>query len=66
MTTVSTYFVENTSARAEVRLSAGVYAIDYYNTSGVLQNSVEYPGQSLSSVETIAENWTLKLENLHG
>lgn len=65
-TLISTYFAENSSARAEVKKDSDSYQIEYYDQGGTLFHTEDFSGKSLRYVEDAAENWAMGIKVLNG
>lgn len=66
MTLISTYFHNDSNARAEVKHLDGMYVIEYYDQSGSMFKREEYKNNSIYFVEDAAENWALGIKKLNG
>lgn len=65
-TLISTYFAENSSARAEVKKVADTLQIEYFDQGGNLFHTESFDGKSLRYVEDAAENWAMGIKVLNG
>ena len=65
-TLISTYFAENSGARAEVKKNSDSYEIEYFDQGGNLYHTENFAGKSLRYVEDAAENWATGIKVLNG
>ncbi len=67
---VSTYYVKDSRARAEVCVEMeddiNEYSVNYFNTEGGLIKSRSFKGKSVHFAESAAENWVLTQEIILG
>ena len=65
MKLISTYWRESDNATAQVfGNEEDGYAIQYYDSSGMLIDKESYPGKSVRFHEDAAENWALGIKSL--
>jgi len=64
--TVATFHAEGNKGRAVVRMNADGPYIDYYDASGHLYFTEDFPGESVPEVEAKAEQWADGYKVLNG
>jgi hypothetical protein len=61
---ISTYYKDNGDYCVVYKATAGTYAIDYYNHTGMKISYELFPNNSINYVEDAAENWALGIKTL--
>ncbi len=63
---LSTYYHDNGKAWAEIHIDTKdeLLYIKYFNESGILLCSEEFPNRSMRYVEDAAENWAMGIKRL--